>query len=70
MNVSSCIDSIFSVLLKEGDEICHLLSNKSSKFLNIFQCLRVLEEKYGRGDSFVREHNLLLKSDNPAMEIF
>ena len=33
MNVSSIIDSRFSILLNEGDEICHLLRNKCFEFL-------------------------------------
>ena len=70
MNVSSHIDSIFSVVVKEGDEICHLWRNKISEFLTLCQCLHVLEEKSGKGDNFYREHNLLLESENPAMKIF
>ena len=69
MNVSSRIDSIFSVVVKEGDDICHLWRKKCSEFLTICQCLHVLEEKSGRGDHFSREHNLLLESENPAMKI-
>ena len=70
MNVSSIIDSRFAVLVNEGDEICHLWRNKCFKFLNICQCLHVLEKKSGRGDNLSREHNLLLESENPAMKIF
>ena len=70
MNVSSLIDSIFAVLFKEGDDLCRLWRNKCSEFLTIFQCLDVLEKKYGRGDNFSREHNFLLDSENPAMKIF
>ena len=70
MNASSRIDSIFFVVVKEGDEICHLWSNKISEFITLFQCLHLLEKKSGRGDNFSREHNLLLDSDNPDMKIF
>ena len=70
MNVSSCIDSRLFIVVKEGDEICHLLRNKSSEFLNLCQCLHVLEEKSGRGDNFSREHNFLLEYENLAMKIF
>ena len=70
MNVSSCIYSRFSVFVKEGDEIFHLWCNKISEFITLFQCLHVLEKKSGRGDSFSREHNFLLESENPAMKIF
>ena len=55
MNVSSVIDSRLSVVVKEGDEICHLWRNKSSEFLTLCQCLHVLEEKSGRGDNFSKE---------------
>ena len=70
MNVSFYINIIFSVVVKEGYEICHLWRNKSSEFLTIFQCLCVLEDKYGRGDNFSREHNFLLESENPDVKIF
>ena len=60
MNVSSLIDSRFSVLVKEGDEICHLWRNKCFEFLTLCQCLHLLENKSGRGDNFSREHNFLL----------
>ena len=69
MNVSSLIYSRFSVVVREGDEICHLWRNKSSEFLPLCQCLHVLEGKSGRGDNFSREHNFLLESENPAMKI-
>ena len=68
MNVSSCIYSRFSVDVKEGDEICHLWHNKISEFLNICQCLHVLENNSGRGDNFSRENNFLFESDNPAIK--
>ena len=51
MNVSSLIDSRVAVVVKEGNEICHLCHNKSSEFLTICQCFHVLEEKSGRGDN-------------------
>ena len=70
MNASSCIDIIFSVVVKEGDEICHLGCNKISEFIYFRQCLRVLEYKSGRGNKFSREHNLLLEYENPATKIF
>ena len=70
MSVSSYLDRRFSVLVNGGDDICHIWRNKSSDFLTLCQCLHVLEEKYGRGDNFSREHNLLLESDNPDMKIF
>ena len=59
-----------SVVVKEGDEICHIGRNKISEFITLWQWLHVLEEKSSRGDNFSREHNLLLESDNPAMKIF
>ena len=70
MNVSSCIDSRFPVVVKECDEIYHLWRNKSSEFIIICQCLHVLKEKSGRGDNFSRDHNFLLESENPAIKIF
>ena len=70
MNVSSLIDSIFSVDVREGDEICHIWRNKSSAFLTLFQCLHVLEEKSGRGDNLSIDRNFLLESENPAIKIF
>ena len=70
MNVLSFIDSRFSVVVKEGDEIYHLWRNKSSEFITLYQCLCLLEEKSGRGDNFSRERNFLLDSDNPSMKIF
>ena len=69
-NISSCICSRFVVVVKEGDEICHLWRNKSSEFLTLCQCLHVTEEQYGRGDSFCKENNLFLESENPTMKIF
>ena len=68
MNVSSRIDSRFYVVIKEGDDICHLWRNKRSEFLTLCQCLHVLEDKSGRGENFSREHNFLLESENPAMK--
>ena len=70
MNVSSLIDSIFSVLVNEGDEICHLWRNKISEFLTLCSFLHVLGKYSSRGDNFSRENNFLLESENPAMKIF
>ena len=70
MNVSSLIDSRFAVLVKEGDEICHIWRSKCFGFLNLCQCLNVMEKKSGRGDNLSREHNFLLESENPDMKIF
>ena len=41
MNISSCIYSRFSVLVKVGEEICHLWSNKIYEFLNLCQCVNI-----------------------------
>ena len=70
MNVSSCIDIRFSVVVNECDEICHLGRNESSEFITLCQLIHALEDTYGRGDNFFRDHNSLLESDNPAMKIF
>ena len=70
MNVSFYINIIFSIVVQEGDEICHLWRNKSSDFITLCQCLYVLEENSGRGDNFSRENNFLLDSENPAVKIF
>ena len=70
MNVSFCIDIIFDVVVKEGDEICKLGRNKISEFITIRQRLNLLENKYIRGDNLSKEHNFFLESDNPAMKIF
>ena len=70
MNVSCRIDSRFSVVVKEGDEIYHIWRNESSEFITLCQFLHLLEDKSGRGENFYKEHNLLLKSENPAMKIF
>ena len=70
MNVSSLIDMRFAILIKEGDEIYHLWRNKLVECITLCQCLHVLEKNSGRGDNLSREHNFLLESDNPAMEIF
>ena len=70
MNFSSYIYSIFSVVVKEDGEICHLWRNKSSDFLTLCQCLHVLEEKSVGGNNLSGENNFLLESDNPAMKIF
>ena len=63
MNISSCIYSIFSVVIKECDDICYLGHNEISDFI-------VLEEKSGRRDNLSREHNFLLESENSAMKVF
>ena len=70
MIVSSHIDIIFFIFVKEGDEICNIWHNKISEFLTLCQCLYVAEEKSGREDNLSREHNFLLESENPAMKIF
>ena len=70
MNVYSCIDSIFSVVVKEGAEICHLWRNEISDFITLCKCLNLLEEKSGRGENFSRENNFLLDSENPATNFF
>ena len=41
-NISSCIDSIFSVVVKECDGICHLGRNEWVKFITVLQCLHVI----------------------------
>ena len=70
MNVSSCIDSRFYIVVKECDEIYHLGRNESSEFITILQCLHVLEKKSDRGDNFSRDHNFLLEYDNSSMKVF
>ena len=70
MHVSFCIDIIFDVVVKEGDEICQLGRNKISEFINICQCLNLLEKESGRVDNLSIEHNFFLESENPAMKIF
>ena len=70
MNVSFCIDIIFDVVVKEGGDICQLGRNKISEFINICQCLNLLENKYSRVDNLSKEHNFFLDSENPAMKIF
>ena len=72
MNASSCIDSIFPVVVKEFDEIYHIGSNEISEFITILQFLRVLEYNYGGRDIFSREHIIyfFLDSDNSSMKIF
>ena len=70
MNVSSCIDRRFSILVKEGDEIFHIWRNKRSELFTFCQCLPVLEDQFIRGDNFSRDHNLLLESENPGMKFF
>ena len=40
----------------------------NQKNLTLCQCLHVLEKKSGRGDSFSREHNFLLESENPDIK--
>ena len=70
MNVYSLIDIIFAIVVKAGDEICHIWRNKRSKFLTRCQCLHLLEEKSIREYNFSIEHHFLLESENPAMIIF
>ena len=70
MNISSLIDSRFAVLVKEGDEICHLWRNNCFEFLTLCQFLHVMENKSGRGDNFSRDNNFFLEFENPAMKIF
>ena len=70
MHVYSCTDIMFYVVVREGDEICHIERNESSEFITLWQWLHVLEEKSGRGENLSRELNLLLKSKNPDMKIF
>ena len=70
MNVSSCVDSIFSVVVKERDDICHIGRNECFDFVAIWQCLNVLEDKSCRKYSFSREDNLLSKSNDYSMNIF
>ena len=70
MNVSSCIDSIFSVVVKKVDEICHIGRNKIYEFITIWQCLNVLEDKSGKGENFSREYNFLSEYKNTAIKIF
>ena len=56
MNISLYIDSRFSVVVKEFDEIYHHGKNESSKFISLLQLFHVLEENSGSRDSFSREH--------------
>ena len=70
MNFSSCIDSRFSVVVKEGDDICYLGGNENYEFNNLLQCLHVRKEKSGSGENFSIENNFLLESENTALRIF
>ena len=70
MNVSSCIDRRFSVVVKECDEIYQIGRNEISTFIPSLQCLHVLEYKSGWRDSLYRENNLLLDSEDFAMKVF
>ena len=62
MNLTPCADSRFSVVVRECDEICHIELNECLEFIDISQCLNVLEEKSCRRDSFSREVNFLLNT--------
>ena len=70
INVSSCVDSRLSVVVKEFDEICNIGCNELFKFIIFLQCLHVLEEKSCGGYNSSREHNFLLKSENSDMKVF
>ena len=70
MNIPPCVDSLFSVVVKDCDDICHLGRNECFDFVAIWQCLHVLEEKSCRRYSFSREDNFLLKYEDYDMKIF
>ena len=69
MNISACVDSQFSVVIKDFDEIYHLGRNECLNFIALCKCLSVLEEKSCRGYSFLRDDNFLLKYENCSMKI-
>ena len=48
MNITPCVDIIFSVVFKDCDEICRLGRNEYFEFVAILKCLNLLEEKYCR----------------------
>ena len=56
-NVSSCLESRFSVVVKECDEIYHLGRNEWFEFIAIWQLLHVPEDQSCRRYSFSREGN-------------
>ena len=70
MNISLCVESLFTVIVKECDDIYNLGCNEWFEFVAIWQWLHVLEDKSYRRYSLSREDNFLLKSDNSAMKIF
>ena len=65
INFSSCVDSQFSVFVKESHDI-----GECFELVALSQYLHVPEEKSCRRDSFYIEDNFLLKYDNYAMKIF
>ena len=69
-NIPSCADSQFSVVVNERDKTCHIGRNECLEFIDLWKWLHVLEEKSCGRDSFSREVNLLLESENSATEIF
>ena len=70
MNFSSRIDSIFSVVVKEGDDICHLGAINALSFSLFVNDFMYWKRSMVGGDNFSREHNLFLESENPDMKIF
>ena len=70
INISPCVDSQFSVVVKECDDSFHLGRNEWFDFIALWQRLHLLEDKFCSGYSLSREDKLLLKYDNSAMKIF
>ena len=70
MNVSSCIDSRFSVVVEECDEICRLGRNKRS-YLSLFDnafiyCIRILVRETNSPESIISCWSLIILQWNSS----
>ena len=69
MDISPCVYSRFSAVVKEHGEICHIVRNECLELVVIWKCLCVIEEKSCSIYSVSREDYLPLKFENSAMKI-
>lgn len=67
--ITPCLDSCFTIIAKEFDEVYHMECNECLEFITIWKGLHISEEKSFRREILPREIYLFIKSENYAVKI-
>ena len=69
MNVSLWVNSLFSIVFKECNDVVHLGYNQVLEFITFLKCLSVLYDNSCKGESLSREVNFLFNYGDSTTKI-